>query len=172
MNLTSNILEQKYVKDSYNKIAPEFSRTRGYMWSGIKNYLNDLPKYSIIADIGCGNGKNSLYRNDILSIPIDLSINLCKISKNRGLSVILSNNLNIPLRTNSVDHTISVAVIHHLSTIERRIQAINELVRITKPYGTIFIQVWAFEQPTTSKRVFKSQDEMVSWVNKKIIIDR
>lgn len=44
------------------------------------------------------------------------------------------------------DYVISVAVIHHFSTEERRLEAINELVRITKPGGTILIYVWAFEQ--------------------------
>ncbi len=40
----------------------------------------------------------------------------------------------------------SVAVLHHLSTIERRQKAISELIRVTKPGGKIFIEVWAKEQ--------------------------
>lgn len=52
-------------------------------------------------------------------------------------------------------------VLHHLSTRTRRLQAINELVRVLKPSGKLFIQVWAFEQPKDSKRQFTKQDEFV-----------
>ena len=69
----------------------------------------------------------------------------------------------MPFNDNEFDYVLSVAVIHHFSSSERRIEAIKELIRITKKGGDIFIQVWAFEQPETSKRKFTKQDEMVSW---------
>ena len=41
---------------------------------------------------------------------------------------------------------ISIAVIHHFSTPERRKEAIAELLRIVKPGGKVLIFVWAMEQ--------------------------
>jgi hypothetical protein len=55
------------------------------------------------------------------------------------------------------------AVLHHLSTVDRRYAVISELVRITKPGGVIMIQAWALEQGSDSKRTFGSQDTMVPW---------
>jgi tRNA (uracil-5-)-methyltransferase TRM9 len=67
----------------------------------------------------------------------------------------------------SYDVVLSVAVIHHLSESVRRQQAIQEMFRVLKPKGCMFIQVWAFEQPKDSKRKFEGdQDQLVSWKNK------
>ena len=57
------------------------------------------------------------------------------------------------------DSVISIAVIHHFSTDQLRIQAIEELKRVTKVGGRILIYVWAFEQ----HRKFASQDVFVPW---------
>ena len=40
----------------------------------------------------------------------------------------------------------SIAVIHHFSSPERRLNAIKELFRIAKTGGKILIFVWALEQ--------------------------
>ena len=52
---------------------------------------------------------------------------------------------NIPIRSCVLDYAISIAVVHHLSTEERRIQAIGEMLRIVKKQGEILVYVWAFE---------------------------
>ena len=41
---------------------------------------------------------------------------------------------------------ICIAVIHHLSTVSRRLAALKELTRIVRPGGRILISVWALEQ--------------------------
>lgn len=51
-------IEKKYVQETYDAIAPHFSLTRTKVWPFVEKYLNNLPHYSIVADIGCGNGKN------------------------------------------------------------------------------------------------------------------
>ena len=48
--------------------------------------------------------------------------------------------------SSTFDVAISIAVIHHLSTKERRINAVKEIVRIVKPGGLVLISVWAQEQ--------------------------
>ena len=50
-------VEIENVLNVYNNIANHFDKTRsGYIWSGIKNFINSLDPSSITADIGCGNG--------------------------------------------------------------------------------------------------------------------
>lgn len=41
----------------YEKIAGHFSSTRHTPWPCIVEFLKALPSGSIVADIGCGNGK-------------------------------------------------------------------------------------------------------------------
>jgi ubiquinone/menaquinone biosynthesis C-methylase UbiE len=60
---------------------------------------------------------------------------------------------------------ISVAVVHHLSTDQRRQVAINELYRICKPGGLVLIYVWAFEQVDrkTKQQKYTEQDVFIPW---------
>lgn len=146
---------------AYNNIAQDFSRTRFTVWDALKIFLDNLKPNTTLADIGCGNGKNMMYRKDINCIGFDLCENFVKICNERNLNVNLGSVCNIPLDSNCVDNTICIAVIHHLKTMEERILAISELIRITKPGGQIVIYVWCFEQDINSKRQFSSQDEMV-----------
>ena len=155
-------METQYVKDTYEIIANHFSSTRNNVWGKVKQYMNQLSKNSYIADIGCGNGKN-MYRTDCEYIGLDFCLNFTKICKNNNKEVLIANNLNIPFKNNSFDHAFSVAVIHHLSTIEKRLKALNEIIRIVKPGGTVFISVWALEQPVNSRRKFIKNDNMVEW---------
>mmetsp|Transcript_9814 Transcript_9814/g.36967 ORF Transcript_9814/g.36967 Transcript_9814/m.36967 type:complete len:224 (-) Transcript_9814:2315-2986(-) len=71
--------------------------------------------------------------------------------------------LRLPFRNDAFDAIICVAVLHHLSTEARRLQALREMYRVVKGGGAILITVWAFEQPPSSKRQFQKQDNMVPW---------
>ena len=96
----------------------------------------------------------------------DNSKNLVKICEDRGLNVRTGDILNIPFQNDKYDYTICVAVIHHLSCTEKRIKAVEELVRITKPGGEIFILCWAMEQLPNSRRKFLEQDNYIPFCDK------
>ena len=159
-------LEQKYVYDTYEKIAEHFSQTRYCVWSNVKSFVNLLEQNSFIADIGCGNGKNMLYRADCTNFGCDFSEKLVSICQTKNLNVIYGDILNIPYQDNIFDYTICIAVIHHLSTEEKRKKAIQELKRTTKNGGKILILVWALEQDKDSRRKFIKQENYVDWKDK------
>jgi len=58
----------------------------------------------------------------------------------------LCDNLNLPFRDESLDAVLSVAVIHHVATAERRVRALRELARVVRVGGRVMISVWAMEQ--------------------------
>ena len=76
-------------------------------------------------------------------------------------AVIVADCMSVPLRSSSCDAAICIAVMHHLSTRDRRIQCIRELGRIVRPGGSINIQAWAMEQEEGSRRQFASEDVYV-----------
>lgn len=158
--------EKKHVHDVYKEIASHFDKSRFSVWGRVKKFINDIPKNSKIADIGCGNGKNMKMRPTEF-VGCDFNNEFVKICKEQKLNVVNGSVLKIPFDDCSIDYTICIAVIHHLSTEERRIDAIKELIRITKPKGQIMIQVWAMEQEKGSKFVFTEQDTFVPWNNDK-----
>ena len=49
------------VQESYDIIAKYFSVTRVFTWEWTDNFINTLSDNSLILDIGCGNGRNTLY---------------------------------------------------------------------------------------------------------------
>ena len=58
----------------------------------------------------------------------------------------LCDNLSLPFRDESLDAVLSVAVIHHIATAERRVRALRELARVIRVGGRVMISVWAMEQ--------------------------
>ena len=160
-------IEEINVKDVYNKIAKEFSNTRYRPWTCVESFLDNVESGSKIGDIGCGNGKNMKYRVDCENYGCDFSEELVKICKGDGLDVVYGDILSVPFEDKQFDYTICIAVIHHLSTPEKRKKAIDEVIRVTKNGGKILLLVWALEQPEDSRRKFEKQDNMVTWKSKK-----
>ena len=152
--------DKVHVQDVYNKIAKHFDQTRTYQWKGMVRFLDSLSKNSLIADVGCGNGRNMIYPNHVF-LGSDFSIEFAKICAKKKLEPIIANNLELPYRNNVFDATISIAVIHHLSDVEDRKNAVKELIRITRPQGRVFIQVWSYEREKGKK--FQVQDNMIRW---------
>ena len=90
----------------------------------------------------------------------------CKVSSHRASlrdrpAVAVGDCMSVPLRSKSCDAAICIAVMHHLSTSERRVRCVEELVRIVRPGGTINIQAWAMEQESNSRRKFAAPDVFV-----------
>lgn len=153
------------LKNVYNKIADEFDQTRQKVWNCVKLFLDNLKVNTSCLEIGCGNGKNMLYRDDINFTGIDFSDSFIKICKKKELDVIHGDMIDLPFSDNTYDNSISVAVLHHLYKKEDRIKALKEQIRVTKKNGLIFILVWCFKQEK-NKRAFKTNDEMVPWKSK------
>ena len=157
------LLEREKVRDVYNIIAPYFDKTRQYLWKSVKEFVGQIPKHAFVAEMGCGNGKNliPLLKKSCYSVGIDFSIQFAKICQKQNLETLVGDNLCIPFRSESVDYVLSIAVLHHFSTHERRMRALQELLRILKVGGKMLIQVWALKQPPDAKQQFTTQDNLV-----------
>ncbi|XP_026361638.2 alkylated DNA repair protein alkB homolog 8 isoform X2 [Ursus arctos] len=145
-------LEQEYVHRVYEEIAGHFSSTRHTPWPRVVDFLKALPSGSLVADVGCGNGKYLGINKELYMIGCDRSQNLVDICRDRHFQAVVGDALAVPLRGGSCDACISIAVIHHFSTAERRVAALRELVRLLRPGGTALIYVWAMEQEYNKKK--------------------
>jgi len=158
--------EEKYVKNVYNTISNKFSATRGYLWGGVEKFINSLEEESLILDAGCGNGKN-MFRDDCHFIGIDNSIKMIEIVNSRSKIGMIGDIRKIPFKNDTFDAALSVAVIHHLYKHSDRIKAVNELVRVVKKGGKIFIQVWENMKNKNHKfEKIKNNDYLVKWDNR------
>ena len=85
--------------------------------------------------------------------------------------------LNLPNPCNRFDFAISIAVIHHFSTEERRVAAIKYLLSMLRTgngdkrgtMGRALIYVWALEQKNSRRGwdANSAQDVFVPWVMQK-----
>lgn len=134
--------EKEHVHNIYNTIAGHFSNTRYKPWPVVESFLLNQEMFSLGADIGCGNGKYLGVNKNVFIIGSDRSDKLIDIVNQRGHECMVADGLDTGFKSNAFDFCISIAVIHHFSSAERREMAIRELLRITKPKGKILIFVW------------------------------
>lgn len=138
----------------------------------------------MVADVGCGDGKYfpAIWEAGSYVIGTDISLPLLETTSDESggstvpdtrrvsdyrkslqkrPAVAVADCMSVPLRSNSCDAAICIAVMHHLSTTDRRLRCIEELARVVKPHGKIHIQAWAMEQAADSRRRFAAPDVFV-----------
>ncbi|EDW01655.1 alkylated DNA repair protein alkB homolog 8 [Drosophila grimshawi] len=145
-------LEQQNVHEVYDKIADHFSDTRHTPWPQVAEFLHSFEAYSVLLDVGCGNGKYLGCNPQLLSIGCDRSQGLLGVSNGRGQSVFRCDCLQLPVRSASIDGCISIAVIHHLASSDRRLAALLEMARVLRPGGRGLVYVWAKDQRKNDKK--------------------
>ena len=135
--MSSIISEKQHVKEVYDAIASDFSRTRTRIWNHVQNFLDNIQDDSKCIDIGCGNGKNMMYGNNRLDFTgIDNCENFVKICRERNLNTECMDCCDLQFDDETFDYAISIAVIHHMTSYERRYKAVSELIRVLKKNGT------------------------------------
>ncbi|CAF0847004.1 unnamed protein product [Rotaria sordida] len=174
-----DVLEQIYVHDVYNRLKSTTLTQDTTAWPNVRRFLNRISsqtKNALVADVGCGTGKYVKLKSDLFTIGCDRSNQLCEIVRDRysHIPIIIADNLHLPYRDNLFDAVLSIGVIHHLATHQRRVKAIQECLRILKPNGgQLLIYTWAMEQ---KQRKFCSQDVLVPCIDHQtrsdIILDK
>ncbi|CDK25463.1 unnamed protein product [Kuraishia capsulata CBS 1993] len=163
--------EKEYVHEVYDEIASHFSQTRYKPWPIVDSFLKSRPDHSIGSDVGCGNGKYIGLNPKLTIFGSDFSGELIRFAEQRCLAsddVLVSDGLNLPHEDSRFDFVISIAVVHHFSTPDRRVEAVRELLRVLRTGGEVLIYCWALEQ-ASSRRGWTDgmeQDVLVPWVTR------
>ncbi|KAK0415712.1 hypothetical protein QR680_012078 [Steinernema hermaphroditum] len=163
-------LENEYVHDVYRRLAAHCSngavggdshssRANPKMWPNVRKFMERLPKGSVVLDVGCGHAKYSPQEGFVVGFDMCADV-LCQCAKKPHFDGILADALRIPVRSSSVDAALCVSVLHHLSSVDRRKAAIEEIARCLRPRAQVMFYVWAFEQPNGQ---FSGQDLLVPW---------
>lgn len=160
--------EQQFVHEVYNEIAAHFSQTRYKPWPIVERFLLGQKDYSIGIDVGCGNGKYLGVNPKLTMVGSDRSEGLvrCAHENAGGRLLLVADGLHLPHESGRFDFAISIAVIHHFATEERRVDAIRHILTKLKPHGQLLVYCWALEQEK-SRRGYKEgddQDVLVPWV--------
>ncbi|NXN98302.1 TRM9B methyltransferase, partial [Rhinopomastus cyanomelas] len=153
-------LEKKHVHSVYENTAAYFNDLQSKAWPRVRSFLLEQKPGSLVADIGCGTGKYLGVNGQLYNVGCDYCRALVEIARKKEDEVLVCDNLNLPFRDQCFNAVISIGVIHHFSTKQRRIRAVKEMARVLTPGGQMMIYVWAMEQ---KNRRFEKQDVFVPW---------
>lgn len=162
--------ESTHVHAVYEQIASHFSSTRYKPWPIVEAFLRGQAAGSIGLDVGGGNGKYLRVNGDVFMVGSDRSTNLTAIAaRQQPHGAVVADNLSLPHQRARFDFAISIAVVHHLSTAARRVQAVRAVLETLRPgAGRALLYVWALEQKGSRRGWDEGgdQDVMVPWVMK------
>ena len=154
-DIASNAIETKVIIKKEETYKPY-----QYNWSWVDDFINNLPRNSLIYDVGCGNGKNMTNKRYEF-FGIDNSPKFLDICKEKSLNVIRADMYNLPFKEQSADAVICISSLHQLSTYEKRKQTLAEIQRVLKPGGKGLISVWSIRQPERIKNTFKTYGDNI-----------
>jgi SAM-dependent methyltransferase len=143
--------EQKYVIEAYRHIAPSFLAQSKDPWPSISSLLPSLwsrtdptndestatQENPTVLDIGCGEGRYSstVIQLGWLYIGVDTCSDFADHLCSRGIKAVVATQLALPFPPNTFEIVLSLNVLNHLSTAERRAEALKEIFRVLKPQG-------------------------------------
>jgi tRNA (uracil-5-)-methyltransferase TRM9 len=166
----------------------------------VERFLLDMPAGSVGLDVGCGNGKYLAVNPNIYILGSDRlvnnlialrmrtlsssrdgraelstrSSNLARIAYSRNVNdSLIADALDLPHPDGRFDFAISIAVIHHFSSSERRVLSIKSILSTLMQQssdgvsaGRALIYVWALEQKSSRRGWDEDddQDVFVPWV--------
>jgi len=116
-----------------------------------------------VLDVGCGNGKYMGVNPSLRMTGCDISERLIAICRQKGFDAEVGDCQQLRWQAGEFECVISVALMHHLSSEERRLQALREMVRVLRLGGELLVTAWAQEQEGDSRRRFDTQDVLVPW---------
>jgi alkylated DNA repair protein alkB family protein 8 len=86
-------------------------------WHRVKSFIDDLPKGTLLADIGSGDGKYFGVNPNVISIGCDRSLKLLEVSFQKEFETFACDAVKLPLQNNMFDATLCIAVMHHLARL-------------------------------------------------------
>ncbi len=175
-------------KNDYNLISQQFSSTRKKTWKEFGFLFENLKEGISVLDLGCGNGRfYQLFEGKKIDYcGVDISEKLIEKAKENypKASFEVANALNLPFKDKKFDFVFSVAVFHHIPTVEERIRFLKESKRVLKKNGILKISVWnllEYKKELYFKNIAKKlsgkisfRDAFIPWKNSKgeIITER
>lgn len=155
--------KKKKIQEHFDSIASHYSEELPIYFQEylLKRKMEFIFKYcknldnKIGLDIGCGQGKylNFLNQRAKKMVGIDFSFNNVKnsILKNEyNEHTLNSDGGNLPFKSNHFDFCFCINVLHHLPSEELQKNCLNEMIRVVKKSGKIFIFDLSLKNPIFS----------------------
>ncbi len=137
----------------------------------VQHLFNHVPRNGNILDLGCGEGRNSLYLSQVgfNIVGIDLSFKAARVMKNnffeeelKGL-VITGDARHLPFLSDSIDGILSHHLFDHLDATGF-MHALDEAFRVLKPEGVMLMTVDSFDEYEGDRNAVTRDDGSIVFV--------
>lgn len=149
------------VKDTYDAIAPFFSKNRTSIWPPTASFIDTFSPCRLL-DLGCGTGRVILYALkkgcsvtgvDISPAQLDMTErNIEDAGIDGEFRLVEADMEDLPMEDMIFENCTMIASLHHLPTREARIESLREACRVLKSGGSIQISVWTWDQERFRER--------------------
>lgn len=148
----------------WDKIANSWNKYRKVISPTVKDFLKN--SNGKILDLGCGSGRNLIYKKDQEYYCVDFSKKMIELAKknakekkiNANFFVMKSNKLNF--KDNYFDSVLCWALLHCIDSKEKRKKTLKEIYRVLKPNAKALISTWSNNSPRLKN---KPKECFVPW---------
>jgi ubiquinone/menaquinone biosynthesis C-methylase UbiE len=151
--------DRRGVRETYDRIAEHFAKTREYPWPEVTAFLEAAPAGGLGLDLGCGNGRHvpPLADRTDRTVGVDASGVLLAVARRRlaerghdadSVALVQGDAARIPIRDDAVDLAVYVATLHHLPERGSRVGSLDELARVLARGGRALVSAWSTEHDT------------------------
>ncbi len=137
----------------------------------VQHLFNHVPRHGVILDLGCGEGRNSLYLSQVgySIIGVDLSFKAARVMKNnffeeelKGL-ILTGDARSLPLASDSLDGILAHHLFDHLDRKSFEM-AMNEAFRVLKPEGVMLLTMDSFAEMAGDNNAITTDDASIVFV--------
>ncbi len=150
------------VSRDYNAVSDAFSRARLKSWTEMEFLFEKyIKEKDSVLDLGCGNGRfyPLVEKRKAFYIGVDNSQKLVDIAKEKypQVNFYVADALNLSFPDDTFNQIFSMAVFHHIPSVDFRKKFLSECKRVLKPEGLLIVTVWnLWQSPKGKKEIFKN----------------
>ena len=156
------------VRNTYDRIAGHFAKTRPDPWPEVRSFL-DGRTGAVGLDVGIGNARHAelLATRVDRVVGVDLSAGFLSVAAERArqqrfeVHLLQADAATLPIRDACVDVCVYVATIHHLPSRDLRVASLNEVARVLASDGSAIVSAWAVSHETFDRE--RGFDTTVDW---------